>query len=391
MMTRRRKLTLLDLLEIWISDKYRIILIALSLGIIFCVVHFLAKSNQGAPAISVIIAPIKSHELQYINEAQTLLEKYKDRLEGKVTSENLASPSELSREITSNYITPTKLVYEYSDIVRKKLMNNVYAKSIRIQVTNHKFFKTHAEYLEFMFRFDNWDKEKVKEVEKIFYDSNEEIRKIHVTILAKLQEELISTNNEIVLKKITKIDEIVAMKKQTDSSFLDKESLKEKAQRLELQNMNKLSLYKKLMSASKSDTSVIFAIEESLSELQKFSLLFGSRPTIRSQIQDPDSDVFFMTDQTPLHILNEKKRSLVEKLNKKNYDYKNIENLKKKISRKNFKFVEYISEGNNFINVKQINNSIFFLLYVIYFVLALIIAMAYSLILFLYKNKKRLT
>ena len=391
MMTRRRNLTLLDLLEIWISDKNRIILITLSLAIIFCVVHFLAKSNQGAPGISVIIAPIKSHELQYINEAQTLLEKYKDRLEGKVTSKNLASPGVLSRAITSNYITPTRLVYEYSDIVRKKLMNNVYAKSIRIRVTNHKFFTTHAEYLEFLFSFDNWDKEKVKEVEKIFYDSNEEMRKIHFTILAKLQEELLSIQNEIILKKITKIDEIVAMKKQTDSFFLDKKSLKEKEQRLELQNMNQLNLYKKLMSASKNGTSVIFEIEDSLSELQKFKLLLNDgKKTIQSQIQDPDSDVFLMTDQTPLYILNEKKRSLVEKLNKKNYDYKNIENLKKKISRKNFKFVEYISEGKNFINVKQINNSIFFLLYVIYFVLALIIAMAYSLILFLYKNKKRL-
>ena len=391
MMTRKRNLTLLDLLEIWISDKYKIILTTLSLGIIFCVVHFLASSNQGAPGISVIIAPIKSHELQYINEAQELLEKYKGRLEGKVTSKNPAAPSVLSREITSNYITPTKLIYEYSDIVRKKLMSNVYTKSIRIHVTNHKFFTTHAEYLEFLFSFDNWDKEKVKEVEKIFYDSNEEMRKIHTTILVKLQEELLSIKNEIILKKITKIDEIVAMKKQTDSSFLDEKSLKEKAQMLELQNMNKLNLYKKLMNASKNDTSVIFEIEESLSELQRSRLLLNDgQKTIQSQIQDPDSDVFLMTDQTPLYFLIEKKRSLVEKLNKKNYDYKNIENLKKKISRKNFQFVEYISKGKNFINVKQINNSIFFLLYIIYFVLALIIAMAYSLILFLYKNKKRL-
>ena len=145
------------------------------------------------------------------------------------------------------------------------------------------------------------------------------------------------------------------------------------------------------MNASKNGTSVIFEIEESLSELQRFRLLLNDgKKTIQSQIQDPDSDVFLMTDQTPLYILNEKKRSLVEKLNKKNYDYKNIENLKKKISRKNFAFVEYISEGKNFINVRQINNSIFFLLYVIYFVLALVIAMAYSLILFLYKNKKKL-
>ena len=104
MMTRKRNLTLLDLLEIWISDKYKIILTTLSLGIIFCVVHFLASSNQGAPGISVIIAPIKSHELQYINEAQELLEKYKGRLGGKVTSKNPAAPSVLSREITSNYI-----------------------------------------------------------------------------------------------------------------------------------------------------------------------------------------------------------------------------------------------------------------------------------------------
>ena len=71
--------------------------------------------------------------------------------------------------------------------------------------------------------------------------------------------------------------------------------------------MNQLNLYKKLMSASKNGTSVIFEIEDSLSELQKFKLLLNDvKKTIQSQIQDPDSDVFLMTDQTPLYILNEK-------------------------------------------------------------------------------------
>ena len=155
MMTRRRNLTLLDLLEIWISDKNRIILITLSLAIIFCVAHFLAKQNQQAPGISVIIAPIKSHELQHINEAQGLRQKYKDKLEGNFTSKDLARTEVLSKEITSNYITPTKLVYEYSDIIRKKLMNNAHAKSIDIQATHHKFFTNHLSYLEFLFNFGN--------------------------------------------------------------------------------------------------------------------------------------------------------------------------------------------------------------------------------------------
>lgn len=391
MMTKKRKFTLLDLLEIWISDKYRIFLIALSLGIIFCVVHFLAKSNQQAPGISVIIAPIKSHELQYINEAQGLRQKYKDKLEGNFTSKDLARSEVLSKEITSNYITPTKLVYEYSDIIRKKLMNNAHTKSIDIQVTQHKFFTNHLSYLEFLFNFDNWDKEKVKEVEKIFYDSNEEMQKMYISILEKLQKELLSTKNEILLKKITKIDEIVAMKKQIDSSFEDVESLEEKSQSMKLQNSNKLTLYKQLMDVSRNDMSVNFQIGDSSSELERlFVLMRTGEKDIRSKIQDSDSDVYLMTAQTPLYILNEKKRSLMEKLNQKNYDYENIENTKKKISRKNFQFVEYIGKGKNFVNVKQKNNSIFFTLYIIYFVLALIIAMAYSLILFLYKNKKKL-
>ena len=391
MLTKKRKFTLLDLLEIWISDKYRIFLIALSLGIIFCVVDFLAKPNQQATEISVIIAPIKSHELQYINEARTLPQKYKNNLEGNFTSVNLNSQEQLSKEITSNYITPTKLVYEYSDIVRKKLMNSAFAQSINIEATSHKFFTNHLSYLEFIFSFNSREKEPVKEVEKIFYDSNEEMQKIYISILEKLQEELMSIKNEILLKKITKIDEIVAMKG-INSSFEGKKSLEEKSQRMELENSNKLTLYKQLMGASRNDTSVNFQIENSFSELQQLLVLMrASEKSIQSQIQDADADIFFMTDQTPLYILNEKKRSLMEKLNQKNYDYENIENTKKKISRKNFQFVEYIGKGKNFVNVKQKNNSIFFTLYIIYFVLAFIIAMAYSLTLFLYKNKKRLT
>lgn len=335
MLPENSELTLLDLIEIWISKKFLIIFLTIVIGIFFCIVHLTSADNQNFKVI-IQIYPKLFPQIEQINKLQEIKNRMQyDIIFNKPMPDTISSDEKIVNFILE-YTSPSRVVYEFSDLIKKKSLNNNDFKIIKTTSSQHQFFKNHINYFEFEFSFNDPIKSK-SEIIKIFNDTEKNIKENYILILKELNTELINLRKQVMLSKIKKIDELITINNSKDT-FLEKAS-----------DENNINV---------------------------------NLNTGESNISSDD----ILNFKTPLYVLNGKKKILELKLNEKKNYFPNLEEIINDISKEDFQLVEY-EILYNFTNKLVKSNLTYF---IIYFVLALIISMIWVIANFLYNNKKKL-
>jgi hypothetical protein len=337
MLPKKIELTSLDLIEICISKKILIIFLTAVIGTFFCIIHVKLTPYKSKDIIR--IYPASFIEVSQVVDDINRLQNIKKLFEYNMFADlnlNTQSVDDYSKSFYSGYTSPTKIVYEFSDLIKKKSLNNNHFKIIRATPIKHTFFKDHIDYFEFVFSFNDSIKNK-SEIIKIYNDTKKNIKEKYILILKELKTELQKLDNQSILKEIKKIDDLIAIK----NTKLEKEEDKNYI------IVNNINLDKKLNTLNNNEG---------------------------------------INFNTPLYILKERKKILELELNKNKIYTLDIEKLINNINKEDFEFVTLDILDDSTDELKKTN----FTYYIIYFVLALIISMIYVLAIFLYNNKKKL-
>ena len=326
MLPKNSELTLLDLIEIFLSKKFLIIFLTTIIGIFFCILHVNFYNNKNFKSI-IHIYPKLLLEIEEINQLHEIKQNIQNNILD-IDRSDIKIDNDKSIIFDKSYSSPARIVYEFADIFKKNSLNNNYFKIIRSTPIKHPFFLNHVNYFEFEFSFDDPIKAK-SEIIKILNNTSRNIKQNYILSLKELDTELVRLEKRLILKEIKNVDELIAINSSKDSIY-----------RKEVENIN----------------------------------IFIDKNSER------------LNYNTPLHILTEKKKLLELKLNQEIIFTKDIKKLISIISKEDFQFIEYDLNDKYIDNLVKSN----FTYYIIYFVLALIISLIYAVANYLYNNKKKL-
>ena len=120
------------------------------------------------------------------------------------------------KNINSNLLTPSSLLWEFSGLLEKKLYQYNNVSNVRLINTNHKYFVEHVSYLTILFKIH----EPKKSISLISKDINqlisEAINETKVGLIevhkrkTKNLKELISLENETLLKKVVNLKTVLS-------------------------------------------------------------------------------------------------------------------------------------------------------------------------------------
>ena len=126
MLPKNSELTLLDLIEICLSKKFLIIFLTTIIGIFFCIIHvnFNYKNNFKS---TIQIYPKLFLQIDEINKLQEMKNIMQDAVLD-LDTRYLSDVNEKSMNFYLGYSSPARMVYEFTDMIKKSSSNNNYFK-----------------------------------------------------------------------------------------------------------------------------------------------------------------------------------------------------------------------------------------------------------------------
>lgn len=342
--------SMFDIIEIFFKNIIKIIIITASVFIILILLNNFLINQKETYAGTIKIFPTDNTYL--LNEINRYAELRNEKRNEFITQKDIQSSSKEQNVIdkrskikNTEYLTPTRLIWDFSDIVQKKFLADKNISSVMVKSTNHNYFANHLSYLTINFKFNDFNDDKFNQVNIL------------------LDETILESKNK--MKDFTKIlmSEILVL-----FDLKNKEALK-KLSNLETILQNKELEKEKNPMAISNDT-VVIVNDRNEDFVKKFK-----------RLEDyclNKEDIQILKTCTDL-VLQSQKDNL-------NYIFKEIDNIKEILEDTEFMPVKFLSDTNR-VQVRRTDNQKYTLISIL--IVSIFVSLFYIIILELYKLDRK--
>ena len=216
MKNKENTYSILDIIEIFYNKKIQIVFITFLLFLpLSGIKHYFGSGDAYNGSITIF----PSERTDLFNEFNKYSELINDKTLSLLGYNNLqynnstiANKDRQSKTKNSYYISPTRLIWEFSDILQKKLLNFNDVSQIRILPDRHKFYENHLSSLRIDFKINSNNKSTTDELKKIIAESISLSKKNIISLADNLSSELekiIFQENRSLLAKIDNLQELL--------------------------------------------------------------------------------------------------------------------------------------------------------------------------------------
>ena len=210
-------LSIFDILEICLKNIGKIILITLS---IFLILFLLNNTlNKQTAYYSGYIKIFPTEQTYFLNELNRFSEVKNEKRKKFFTQEENSKEQNNnymdSKIPNTDYLTPTRLVWNFSDMLQKKFLASKNILQVDIDSINHNYFQNHLSYLTINFKFGDYDNEKLNQVNNLLDDSIQESKNKMIKFTENLFSELLilyDLENKIMLTKLDNLKTLLENK-----------------------------------------------------------------------------------------------------------------------------------------------------------------------------------
>ncbi len=210
-------LSIFDILEISFKNIVKIILITLG---IFLILFLLNNNlNKQTTHYSGSIKIFPNENTYFLNEVNRFSgirnEKRRVFFTQEEENTNLQNNHSESTIKNTDYLTPTRLVWDFSDVVQKKFLANKNISQVEIKSINHDYFENHLSYLTINFKFSNYNNEKLNQVNNLLDLSIQETKNKMIKFIENLLNELLilyDLENKETLRKLSNLQTLLENK-----------------------------------------------------------------------------------------------------------------------------------------------------------------------------------
>lgn len=215
-------LSMFDILEIVFKNITKIILLALG---IFLILFLLNKSfNKQTTSYTGTIKIFPTENTYFLNEINRYSKLRNEKRIEFITKQKNDPKSENDRHSESkikntDYLTPTRLVWNFTDMVQKKFLKDQNISNVEIKSKSHDYFENHLSYLSINFKFNEFNDEKLDQVNNLLDDAISESKNNIRQFTQNLLDELLilfDLQNKRTLTKISDLKTILESGDKTD-------------------------------------------------------------------------------------------------------------------------------------------------------------------------------
>jgi len=208
--------TLLDIIEIFYKKKIKIIFISLLLFLpLSGIKYYFSEEDTHIGSITIFPSDKTSMFTEYNRYNELINDKILDILGYKnvdFSKSTFVQDLQNRKSKNSYYISPTRLMWEFNDILQKKILNFDHISNIRTLPDPHGYYQDHLSSLTIDFRIDNIKKSTTDELKKIINDSILISKKRFGNLLDVISEDLeniVLHENNMKLAKFENLYELI--------------------------------------------------------------------------------------------------------------------------------------------------------------------------------------
>ena len=221
--------TLLDIIEIIYTKKIKIILFTFILFLpLSGIKFFLSEEETHIGSITIFPSDKRNMFSEYNRYNELINDKTLDILGFKnIQFGNSLFVQDLQNRNSKNsyYVSPTRLMWEFNDILQKKLLNFEHISHIRTLPDPHGYYKDHLSSLTIDFKINNIKESTTEELKKIINDSILDSKKKFGNLIDELSkdlEKIILHENSMKLAKFENLYELIqALLEDKDTDTID--------------------------------------------------------------------------------------------------------------------------------------------------------------------------
>lgn len=232
-MKTKKIYSILDIIEIIYLRKFLIVFVTFFIFFILGTFKYFSGDNQTFHGTITVFPSDKTELINEINQYSELINSKKLNILGYKTGiyekSTVAVRDLQGKTKNSNYISPTRLIWEFADILKKKLLEYDNISQIRVLPQAHKFYENHLELLRFNFKINKNDKNTYNDLSKILTSSVQESKDNLINLSQDVSSKLIELlfeENEIAINKIKDLEKMLILSKNNNS---DKNELYDQA------------------------------------------------------------------------------------------------------------------------------------------------------------------
>ena len=159
-----------------------------------------------------------TNEIETINQLNTFTKLVGEKKLEILGSKEISAVinTDAIRNINSNYFSPTSLLWEFTNLLEKKLFEYPAVSQMRTSPINHLYYKDHVKHLIFTFKINESEKSRseiFKELNQIFNETANESRDYLIKIHSEKEKDLkrlIMQENSFSIKKIENLEKILS-------------------------------------------------------------------------------------------------------------------------------------------------------------------------------------
>jgi hypothetical protein len=208
--------TLLDIIEIIYTKKIKIILFTFVLFLPLSGIKFyLSEEETHIGSITIFPSDKTGMFSEYNRYNELINDKTLDILGYKnIQFSKSVFVQDLQNRKSKNsyYVSPTRLMWEFNDILQKKLLNFEHISHIRTHSDPHGYYQDHLSSLKIDFKINNIKESTTEELKKIINDSILESKKRFGNLIDELSkdlEKIILHENSMKLAKFENLYELI--------------------------------------------------------------------------------------------------------------------------------------------------------------------------------------
>ena len=221
--------TLLDIIEIIYTKKIKIILFTFILFLpLSGIKFFLSEEETHIGSITIFPSDKRNMFSEYNRYNELINDKTLDILGFKnIQFSKSLFVQDLQNRNSKNsyYISPTRLMWEFNDILQKKLLNFEHISHIRTVPDPHGYYNDHLSSLTIDFKINNIKESTTEELKKIINDSILDSKKRFGNLIDELSkdlEKIILHENSMKLAKFENLYELIqALPENKDKDTID--------------------------------------------------------------------------------------------------------------------------------------------------------------------------
>lgn len=233
---------IIEIVSLIVEKKYKILFTALSIFVVLSLIfHFI---NEKKIRGTITVFPVNETTIiNDLNEYTKLVNEKKSSLIGFIKEEEVIAASAI-KNISSNYFSPTSLVWIFSDSLEKKLLKYPGISQIRVYAKDHEYYQDHLSFLTLTFDINEKFIDSIyQDVNKFFLETSIEIKKNLTETHSENSKNikfLIKNENDKVIKKIEDLEKILLKSPPLDllvnsnanitASFYERDLVEEKFQ-----------------------------------------------------------------------------------------------------------------------------------------------------------------